>query len=154
MYVPSGRFRRTPAERADQQLSWVRSDAAFFAAGACHILAFAFVAAHPDFSIRALRKRGEPFAFHVFATDGAWAFDHDGWTPESELISVTSVAELPAELETLDIPLDLVRFCADHHSRLPEDFAHDPWPRARAYIARFPAEPPRHGSPALKDPPV
>lgn len=38
-YRPAGLFRRTDAERADQLLSWQRDDQAFFAAGACHILA-------------------------------------------------------------------------------------------------------------------
>ena len=36
-YTPAGVFRRTPAERADQELAWRRPDQAFFAAGACHI---------------------------------------------------------------------------------------------------------------------
>jgi hypothetical protein len=38
MYRSSAQFRRTPAERADQMLSWNRDDVRFFAAGACHIL--------------------------------------------------------------------------------------------------------------------
>ncbi|MBE1611454.1 hypothetical protein [Actinopolymorpha pittospori] len=32
-------YRRTPAQRADQRLAWERPDEAFFASGACHILA-------------------------------------------------------------------------------------------------------------------
>ena len=37
MYRSSAQFRRTPAERANQLLSWNRDDVRFFAAGACHI---------------------------------------------------------------------------------------------------------------------
>ena len=47
MYRSSAQFRRTPAERADQMLSWNRDDVRFFAAGACHILAFAFLEVYP-----------------------------------------------------------------------------------------------------------
>ncbi|MFE2612861.1 hypothetical protein ACFXA2_04510 [Micromonospora chalcea] len=36
----AGVFRRTPQERADQRLAWERADQPFFAAGACHILAW------------------------------------------------------------------------------------------------------------------
>jgi hypothetical protein len=36
----AGVYRRTQAERDDQLLSWQRGDRAFFAAGACHILAW------------------------------------------------------------------------------------------------------------------
>jgi len=36
----AGVYRRTQAEREDQLLSWQRGDRAFFAAGACHILAW------------------------------------------------------------------------------------------------------------------
>jgi hypothetical protein len=42
MYQPGIVFKRTPEERADIFLAWKRDDKAFFAAGACHILAFLF----------------------------------------------------------------------------------------------------------------
>ncbi|HEX3588635.1 MAG TPA: hypothetical protein VHV74_03310 [Pseudonocardiaceae bacterium] len=47
MYQPPSAVARTPLERADQLASWQRPDQAFFAAGACHILAFAFLEAFP-----------------------------------------------------------------------------------------------------------
>jgi len=102
MYTPCSTFRRTPAERADQELSWRRGDQAFFAAGACHILAFAFQHLHPDagFSVIGLRKIGEAWVSHAYVSDGRWAFDHDGWTPEEELLAVTTAAELGAGLAT------------------------------------------------------
>jgi len=51
MYRPAGMFRRTPEERADQEVSWRRTDQAFFAAGACHILAWEFVARNPAYGV-------------------------------------------------------------------------------------------------------
>ncbi len=139
MYTPSSRFRRSAAERADQELSWRRSDQAFFAAGACHVLAFAFQRVQPDagFSIIGLRKVGEVHANHVYVSNGVWAFDHDGWTREEELLAVTAAAEPALPWERLPVDTDIDTFCREHHSRLPRDFARSPWQRAYDYIARF-----------------
>jgi hypothetical protein len=131
-YQPAGLFRRTESERADQLQSWGRDDQAFFAAGACHILAWAFMKSHPGkgFSIYALRERGETHPFHVYVSDGLWAFDHCGWTLSTELREAY-------EAEVLKIQSDLETFCAEHDHRLPEQFAHLPWQRASDYIARY-----------------
>ncbi|MEV7230308.1 hypothetical protein AB0M79_25310 [Polymorphospora sp. NPDC051019] len=131
-YEPADRFRRTDAERADQLLSWQRDDQAFFAAGACHILAWAFLQTNPDsgYEIHGLRRPGEAHCHHVYVTDGLWAFDHCGWTLASELRKAY-------QSENLIIRSDLETFCAEHNSRLPHQFAHLPWQRAHNYIARY-----------------
>ncbi len=46
---------RTVEEKADQNLSWTRPDEEFFAAGACHVLAAAFLAMYPEAEFRAWR---------------------------------------------------------------------------------------------------
>src|SRR5262245_32883407 len=91
MYRPSCDFERTEAERLDPILSWARDDQAFFAAGACHILAFLFKLLHQDegYTIRHLRPAHDLPGNYVYATDGIWAFDHNGWTREEELLVVT-----------------------------------------------------------------
>ncbi|WP_166347390.1 hypothetical protein [Phytoactinopolyspora limicola] len=142
MYTPAAAFRRTPAERADQELAWRRSDQAFFAAGACHILAWAFAAKRPTFQIVALRKVGEKHSSHTIATNGTWAFDHDGWTLESELLAVTAEFEPETPWERLVVTEDLATFCRNHYHRPASMYAADPWPRAAAYIAKFPPTPP------------
>lgn len=144
MYTPAAVFRRTPEELADQRLSWQRADQAFFAAGACHILAWAFIASRPksDFRIVALRKVGREHASHVIASNGVWAFDHDGWTLESELLAVTAAFEPATTWEPLIITDDLETYCRLHDHRPPSMYVEDPWPRAFAYIARLPAHPP------------
>ncbi|MGY0235549.1 hypothetical protein [Longispora urticae] len=131
-YRPAGLFRRTDAQRADQALSWHRDDQAFFAAGACHILAWAFLAAHPDsgFGIRALRAPGEAHPFHCYVSDGRWAFDHCGWTLETEL-------DEAYRAEVMTVTSSLEEFCAEHRHRLPERFFELPWARAEAYVARY-----------------
>ncbi|MEW2353152.1 hypothetical protein [Spirillospora sp. NPDC029432] len=141
MYRPSAQFRRTSAEREDQLLSWNRDDVAFFAAGACHILAYAFIETYPDagFRLVGLWPRGARDACHIYVTDGTWAFDHDGWNLESELLRVTRAAEPQSDLRPCPIRMDLDTFCVRHHHRPRELFAFDPWERALRYIARFPA---------------
>jgi hypothetical protein len=80
-------------------------------------------------------------------SDGTRAFDHDGWTDEGELLALTRVAhwqrDPQSRIARLTLGGDIERFCAEHNSRLPSEYAFDPWPRAHAYLARFdpPLEP-------------
>lgn len=140
MYRSSAQFRRTPAERADQMLSWNRDDVRFFAAGACHILAFAFLEAYPRacFDPVGLWARGQAHPMHVYVTDGVWAFDFDGWTPVDELLAVTRATEPDADYEQRPIETDLSSFCREHNHRDRPYYAFDPWERALRYITQFP----------------
>lgn len=141
MYRPSARFKRTAEERRDQLLSWKREDVAFFAAGACHILAYAFMETYPEAGFRAvgLWSRGARDPGHVYVTDGTWAFDHDGWTSEAELLSVTRATTPDAGFRAGPVHGDLDAFCTRHHHRPRRLFAFDPWERALRYLAQFPA---------------
>lgn len=132
-YMPAGLFQRTDAERADQFLSWQRDDRAFFAAGACHILAWAFMRLHPDsgFEVYALRRPGSRYSSHVYVSDGTWAFDYFGWTPDAELRQAY-------QMEVSVVSVGLETFCAENWHRLPEQYPHMPWDRAYAYIGGFP----------------
>lgn len=136
MSEPPTRFARTPAQREDPWLAWWRPDRAFFAAGACHILAYTFAAARRDMRPLGLRARGAAGPTHVIASDGAWAFDHRGWTPLAELVRRSG------DVRAVALPERLEAFCAAHRHRLPSQFPIDPRPRALAYIARFPVLPP------------
>jgi len=147
-YVPTTRFPRTEAERADPELAWQRTDEAFFASGACHILAFTFRDQHPDHDLvlRLIEPAAGFTGSHVYVVDGDWAFDFNGWTPEAELLAVTEAAWTDAQpgwaYEQHDLDGDLDAFCAGGLRRAPRFFAHDPRPRASAYLARFPDRPP------------
>jgi hypothetical protein len=142
-YQTPFRYRRTEAERIDPVLSWNRPDKAFFAAGACHILAWTFVRANPksEFSLRGLREIRQSHVSHVYVSDGNWAFDHDGWNLEAELLAVTRSEaqrrEDGARIESIGLHDNLVNFCMEHHHRLPSNFAYDPWPRATQYLSTF-----------------
>lgn len=146
-YVTPLRHQRSDAERADPALAWQRSDEAFFASGACHILAFTFRELHPerDLTLRFIDPATGFPGTHLYVVERGWAFDFDGWTREDELLAVTEEAWRGAHpgwsCEVGDIDTDLETFCADHLHRPPGDFARDPRPRARAFIARLPASP-------------
>lgn len=121
-------------------LLWERTDRAFFAAGACHILAWAFVRQFPDrgFGVVALRKLGESNAFHVYASDGTLAFDYEGFTPEHDLLAATDAAEAASgPIERLAVTTSMETFCSEHDHREPADYAYLPWERARTYIRQF-----------------
>jgi hypothetical protein len=147
MYKPSLLFDRTSEERKDPFLSWKRKDQAFFAAGACHILADLFIQLHPNENFKMIYiKPHEGFTGnHVYASNGKWAFDHNGWTEEKVLLAATQKAcgeKYPGwryERHVIESATDsLEKFCKANHHRLPWQYAHLPWERAYNYIKRFP----------------
>lgn len=103
----AGLYRRTQAERDDQRLSWERTDRAFFAAGACHILA------------------GVPYLRDL----ADWAFDHCGWHRADDLVEVNEDF-VGQPLVRLEITTDRAEFCHRHYHRMPHQYHRDPWPRA------------------------
>lgn len=133
----AGAFRRTAIERADQRIAWERTDQAFFAAGACHILAWVCRDAYPERSIgiAGVRFAGEWQVFHVYAVWDGWAFDHSGWNPEPHLLVANTDFE-GRPLESVTITEDLAEFCRQHYSRMPHQYWQDPLRRARAYVER------------------
>lgn len=152
MYQPSLLFDRTPAERRDLFLSWRRDDQSFFAAGACHILADVFIQLHQheNFKMVYIKPHQSFTGNHVYASDGKWAFDHNGWTKEAELLAVTEKAycdRYPGwgyERQIIEPAIDsLEKFCRANNHRLPWQYLHLPWERAYNYIAQFPDRPPR-----------
>ncbi|PNY82225.1 hypothetical protein [Deinococcus koreensis] len=149
MRVPITTLRRTPAERADVRLSWARPDLNFFAAGACHILAFAFLERWPlsSFRPRLLRPAPGQGGSHVYVSDGQTAFDAQGYLPEAELLAAHRAAFLALSpgwtAEVLDVDVPLAELCAAHQLRAPWDFPPGVWARAHAYLAAFPKPPGR-----------
>jgi hypothetical protein len=134
----AGIFRRTPLERSSQQVSWDRADQAFFAAGACHVLAWTCRATYADqpIGLCGLRFAGEPHVFHVYATWAEWAFDHSGWHLERDLLAANRAFE-GRSIEQVPVGPDLTTFCDQHYSRMPAQYWQDPVPRARLYLDRF-----------------
>lgn len=137
--IAAGVFRRTPIERSDQRVSWERPDEAFFAAGACHILAWECRDAFPDRPIElvAMFLAGRAQPMHVYARWDDRAFDASGWNAESEVLRVNADFE-GRPVTGVRIATGLAEFCAAHVHRMPEHYWRDPRPRAREYLSRFP----------------
>jgi hypothetical protein len=151
MYKPSYLFDRTPEQKRDIFLAWARDDQAFFASGACHILAHLFVQLHQHqgFLMVHLKPTEGYIGNHVYATNGTWAFDHNGWTKEAELLKTIEKAykqRYPGwdyeriVIETSSTSREI--FCKANNHRLPWQYAHLPWERAHRYIAQFSSTPP------------
>jgi hypothetical protein len=97
-----------------------------------------------------MRFEGKLRAFHVYATWKTWAFDHSGWSTETDLLAANADFE-GQPVERIEISSTLAEFCAEHYSRMPDQFWHDPVPRAMRYIDRHvpPWDRLRRGSPEV-----
>lgn len=148
MYKPSIYYKRTPEEKADKFLAWKRDDTAFFAAGACHILAHMFMELHhkeKKYTIIGIKAKQNKYVSHVYVTDGRWAFDYAGWTLEEELLRKTKKAYSKVhkdwDYEKIIIKEDLETFCKKQYHRPPSYFPYLPWERAYNYIKKFDSTP-------------
>ncbi len=149
MYKPGLYYKRTPEEKADKFLAWKRDDTSFFAAGACHILAYMFMELHykeKEWKMIGLKANKDQYVHHVYVTDGKWAFDYAGWTREEELLKETKKAHYAEDkewnFERIVIKEDLETFCKLQNHRPPAYFPFLPWERAYNYIKHFAPEPP------------
>lgn len=152
MYRPSLEFDRTAEEKRDIFQSWARDDQAFFAAGGCHILADLFCQLHRDEGFKLIHiKPAKGFGgTHVYASNGEWVFDHNGWTREDELLQTTERAyteRYPGwSYERIEIEYTmqaLNNLCAATQLRMPYHYPELPWKRAYNYINRFDPKPPQ-----------
>jgi len=143
MFLPKTDVRRDP------ELRWHRPDRHFFANGACHILAYAFLERYPDlgFHARWIKPASGYAGNHIFVTDGQNAFDYHGFTTEYALLSLMvrrGRRLLPGWRATLvDLPTDIL--ISESRSRQidglwlrePRQFLYDALPRAHAFLDRF-----------------
>lgn len=142
-------FRLKPGIKSDPVKRWNLSERVFFACGACHILAYAFLEAYPEHGFRAVWIRpAEGFTGnHVFVTDGRTAFDFHGYRREEALIAhhwAKGRLWWPGwDLTLVPLPQDVLISEAKSRSydglwlREPGQFLHDAMPRARAFLVRF-----------------
>lgn len=135
---------RTPEEARDVHLSYARPDLRFFSAGACHVLAFAFLDVHPTAGFQPRFIRPDPGfrGAHVYVSDGRLAFDAQGYVSEHDLLrqhrSALEALQPGWNADVLTVDVPLAEFCAGHQHRAPWDFPGDVWGRARRYVAQFP----------------
>jgi hypothetical protein len=136
---------RTPEEKADLDASWARPDEEFFASGACHVLAAAFLEAreHAGFHAIMIQPAAGFRGVHVVIANDDTIFDCRGWNPRDSFLQYYAEAMSglsPGWSYTLASVTDPIgwEFCRTHRHRHPSQFKQDPMPRARAFLARFP----------------
>lgn len=149
MYQP-----RTPGyAKRDPVARWALPDRVFFACGACHVLAHAFLARHGKPEMRALwfRPARSFIGHHVVVAGGEWVFDYHGYC-ERERYVARALARARQRwpgwsADLVEIPRAvLVSESASREIpglwlREPGQFLHDALPRAQAFLDRFPAPP-------------
>jgi hypothetical protein len=145
-------FPKTNA-KADPVLSWHRPDRQFFANGACHILAFAFLERHAacGFHARWIKPAAGFSGNHIYVTNGQRAFDYHGFSYEERLLDLAfrrarrfypgwdaTLVNLPTEVLVCE---QKSREIDGLWLREPTQFLHNALPRARAFLDRYESEP-------------
>ncbi len=146
---------RTPGySKHDPVMRWALPDRVFFACGACHILAHAFLErwGRPGDELLWIRPAPGFWGNHIFVARGDRVFDYHGWSDRQRFLAHTwrrarhhwpgwnaDLVPIPrgvlvSEARSKEIPgLWLME---------PGQFLHDALPRARRWLDRFPAPPP------------
>ena len=75
-------YRIDEAKKRDAKLRWALPNRVFFACGACHILAFAFLEQYGSSSLKAIWiKPASGFTGnHILITASGWVFDYHGYS--------------------------------------------------------------------------
>lgn len=135
---------RTIDEKRDLRGSWNRSDAEFFAAGACHILCAAFLQNQPgrEFSAHLIRPTDGARGAHVIATSSSEVFDWRGFTQRDEFLRKYAdgyrevFSNWEYQLVAISDAVDR-EVCELYHLRQLSQFPEDPWARARLYLRKL-----------------
>lgn len=133
-----------PAIKTDPVKRWNLPDRIFFAHGACHILAgVALNLLERDSPSAHWLRPADPFeGNHVFVTVGDKALDYRGCLPLGRLLEhhrkgwSGRYPGWSADLVRVDFDLLDTQALNLRNMRGPDQFLHDPIPRARAYLAR------------------
>lgn len=128
--------------KLDRELLWKLEDKQFFAAGACHVLAFAYKdifenAGYDIYLIHPKSTRGT----HVFVSNGEWVFDSRGYQRHLDFMNEYSEACHSLfgdwEYEILKIEESFDEFCVKHNHRTTDKFMGNPFQRAYRFIESF-----------------
>jgi hypothetical protein len=139
------------AVKSDPVKRWALPDRIFFACGACHILAFAFLEKYPSSGFRPvwIKPLDGHMGNHIYVSRSDIAFDYHGYSHLQKLLAHTRakasrwwpgwVAELVELPQEVLISESKSRQYDGLWLREPKQFLHDALPRARHLVARFSA---------------
>ena len=140
IFIPD-EVKRDPVRR------WELPDRIFFAAGACHILAYAFLQKYQKEGFKPYWiKPGKGYkGNHIFVSDGVNAFDYRGYNSEKRLLEqiIEDMGkhypgwhyELIELAEEALISEKLSRTYEGLWLREPGQYLHNPMERAEAYLS-------------------
>lgn len=143
MYQP----RTSGYTKSDQAKRWALPDRVFFACGACHILAHAFLERYGEHDIAWIKPAAGHTGNHIFVGGANWVFDYHGYSDRETFLHHTwkrARQRWPGWDATLvQLPPDAL--ISEARSRMfdglwlrePRQFLHDALPRAREYLKRF-----------------
>jgi hypothetical protein len=142
-----GYSKKNPEQR------WGLPERVFFACGACHILAYAFLERYemPKAKVVWIKPRPGFWGNHIFVAVDGWTFDYHGYSRPDVFLDHTwkrarrfwpgwdaTLVQLPADV-LISEPKS--RTYDGLWLREPKQFLHDAMPRARAFLDRFPPPP-------------
>lgn len=140
-----------PGIKQDPQRRWSLPDRVFFASGACHVLAYAFLRRYPAAGFHAVwMKPATGFTGnHIVVVRDNSAFDYHGYSNWDQLIQHTSAKAnrwwLGWNATIVPLPVDVLvsekksREYDGLWLREPKQFLHDALPRAERFLDGFPA---------------
>jgi hypothetical protein len=131
-----------PGIKADPHRRWALPDRVFFAHGACHILAGVFLDRPPLLGFYAERViPAEGFVgSHVYVTNGLIAFDYHGYSSRDRLLEhhkrvwSSQQGGWRCAIERVHFKLLSTADLNMRQMRGPDQYLHDPIPRARRFI--------------------
>jgi hypothetical protein len=143
--------RRTPGSKRDPVKQWALPDKVFFAAGACHILGYAFLEAYPDSGFQPvwIRPISGHTGNHIIVVRDDVVFDYHGystWSPYWAHTKRRANQCWPGwDAETVAVHREALVSNAQARGyfglsmKEPKHYLHDPLPRARQFLQKFPA---------------
>lgn len=145
--------RRTPGAKRDPMKQWALPDRAFFAAGACHMLAYVFLERyqHNGFEAKWIRPSPGHTGNHIVVVrdDDACVFDYHGYSDWAPYWTHTVrranqwwpgwCADVVSVRTDALISRDQAREYEGLWMKEPREFLFDPLARARRYLQKFPA---------------
>jgi hypothetical protein len=138
-------YRLKPGIKEDPLRRWALPDRIFFGHGACHILAGTYLDRAPLPGFRAewiVPEEGLP-GTHIYVTDGEIAFDYHGYSRRGRLLDhhrrgwAGRYLEWRCRVVEVDFPLLDTAALNRRRMRGPDQYLHDPLPRAHHFLDRI-----------------
>lgn len=139
MYLIPREIKQNPVKR------WALDDPIFFAAGACHILCYAFIEDNPDFVPIWIKPKDGLRGNHIVAVKDDMVFDYRGFSKREDLLQIhkdDAKRQIHPKWDCELVELPKEALISETHSRSydglwlrePKQFLHDALPRARSYM--------------------